>query len=1027
MRSDSNASGAGMVLDDSLGNAQSDREIEQQSHFWRGVEDSSLIRTELLHELFEARADVNPSATAIVCGEKCLSYGEVEKAANRLAQFLRKRGAGPGVCVGMLLPRGESVYVAMLGILKSGAAYVPVDTQCPADRAGFVFADCAARIVVTCESLRERIGDFDGEVVLLDEAAGEIERESSDRFKTQTLPSDLCYVIYTSGTTGRPKGVMIEHRSACHLVRAEGKIFGVHSGDRVFQGFSIAFDASVEEIWMAFFAGAILVVGTEEMVYAGAGLSKLLANAKVTVLSCIPTLLSMMTKDVPSVRLLIVGGEVCPGELARRWCRVGRRMLNTYGPTEATVIATCGELAADRKVTIGRPVANYRCYILDERMRAVKVGEVGQLHIGGVGVARGYVGRLELTAEKFVVDPFCADERLYRTGDLGRWTEDGEIEFVGRADSQVKLRGYRIELSEIDAVLMQCPMVGAAASVVREDESGIGRIVAYLVPREGRAIDDEAIREQVRHLLPPHMIPSLLERIDRLPMLSSGKVDRISLPEPKGREAGAKNEEVRTRWEEKILAVWGKLFAPVQVSLSDDFFMDLGGHSLTAAGMMSRLRMDADFADIAVRDVYRLRTIRDLAKEFEGRKDRRREECPFGATATRGRSGAHRACGFAQLGGLYLVVGLFSLQWLVPLIVYGHATVSGWSILGAVAGSLGVLFALPPIFFVVSIAAKWIILGKVRAGNYPLWGWYYFRWWLVQRILSVVPIDDLAGTPLLNIYYRLMGSRIGRNVFIASDCARSFDLFSVGDDSSIGVETTLLGYAIEDGMLKIGAISIGKDCFAGARSILGVGGRMEDRGRLEELSMLPGGGVVGKGEKWVGSPARLVGRAVEGAAGNRCGWMMGIMYAFGVLLLPMAYIVAIFPGLLLLNFLDRKFGGCWFVLGCPAVAVGFVVILCLEIAAIKWVLLGRVKEGEYRVHERILFSEMVCRSVDGFEFGSAGAVVWDDVSDPVAANAGGEDWEACGGVDGEIGVAGFIGDGGRGICCGCGIAGGGAV
>jgi non-ribosomal peptide synthetase-like protein len=953
MPSDLNASGSGMLLDDEWGDAPVLGRRDEQSFFGRGVEDASLIRTELLHELFEAQADATPLGVAVVCGEKCLSYGEVEKAANRLARFLRSKGAGPGVCVGMLMPRGEAAYVVMLGILKSGAAYVPVDTQCPGDRAAFVFSDCGARIVVTCQALVDRVGGFAGEIVLVDEQAGEIERESSERIETRTLPNDLCYVIYTSGTTGRPKGVMVEHRSACHLVRAEGKIFGVQSGDRVFQGFSIAFDASVEEIWMAFFAGATLIVGTEEMVYSGAGLSKLLADAKVTVLSCIPTLLSMMSEDVPSVRLLIVGGEVCPSELARRWCRVGRRMLNTYGPTEGTVVATCGELAADRGVTIGRPLANYRCYILDERMRPVKVGEIGQLHIGGVGVARGYVGRPELTAERFVVDPFCSSHgRLYRTGDLGRWNEDGEIEFVGRADMQVKLRGYRIELSEIDAVLLQCPMVAAAASVVREDESGVGRIVAYLVPREGRAIDEEVIREEVRHLLPPHMIPSLLEPIDRLPMLSSGKVDRFSLPEPRVRGVVGKCEEVRTRWEEKILAVWGKLFAPVQVSLSDDFFMDLGGHSLTAAGMVSQLRMDGDFADIAVPDVYRLRTIRELAKEFEGRGQKK---ISITTTAMRGRSSVHRACGFAQLGGLYLVVGLFSLQWLVPLVVYGHATVSGWSILGAVAGSLGVLLALPPVFFFVSIAAKWIILGKVREGSYPLWGWYYFRWWLVQRILSVVPIDDLAGTPLLNIYYRLMGSRIGRNVFIASDCARSFDLFSVGDDSSIGVETTLLGYSIEGGRLKIGAVSIGKECCVGARSILGVGSCMEDGGRLEELSMLPSGGVIGKGEKWVGSPGRMVGRAVERGVGNRCGLGMEVMYAIGVLLLPMAYIVAIFSGLLLLNFLDRKFGGYWFVLGCPVAAVGFVVMLCLEIAAIKWVLLGRVKEGEYRVHGGFYF------------------------------------------------------------------------
>jgi non-ribosomal peptide synthetase-like protein len=853
----------------------------------------------------------------------------------------------------MLLPRGESVYLVMLGILKTGAAYVPVDAQCPGDRAAFIFSDCGARIVVSCEGLVERARGFGGEIVLLDRQREEIERESGERIETRGVPSDLCYVIYTSGTTGRPKGVMVEHRSACHLVRAEGQLYGVQSCDRVFQGFSIAFDASVEEIWMAFFVGAALVVGTEEMVVAGAELPRLLEEAKVTVLSCIPTLLSMMSGDVASVRLLIVGGEVCPAELARRWCRAGRRMLNTYGPTEATVIATCGELASDRPVTIGRPLANYRCYILDERMRVVKVGEIGELHIGGVGLARGYVGRPELTAEKFVSDPFCAaDGRLYRTGDLGRWTEEGEIEFVGRADTQVKLRGYRIELSEIDAVLMQCPGVGAAASVIRRDELGIDRIVAYLVPRLGRGIDEQAIREELGHLLPPHMIPSLLEPIDRLPMLSSGKVDRGALPAPRGRVAAEKCEEPRTRWEEKILAVWGKMFAPVQVSLGDDFFVDLGGHSLTAAGMVSQLRMDRDFSDMSVPDVYRWRTVRGLAKEFEGRGERER---PASGAAKRGNSAMHRACGFAQIAGLYLVVAMFSLQWLGPLVVYGRAEQMGRSILVAVSAALGVLLMLPPVFLVAAVVAKWIIIGRYKAGSYRLWGWYYFRWWLVQRISALAPIDELAGTPFLNFYYRLMGSKIGRNVHIAGDCAAIFDLLSIGDDSSIGVEASLAGCVVEDGMLKIGAISIGKGCYVGARSILGVQTCVEDGGRLEEMGMLPRGARVGAGEKWVGSPARMVGTAARRAGEMSCGLAMRVMYVVGILLLPMVYIVAIFPGLLLLNFLDRRFGGYWFVLACPVVAAMFVVMLCLEIAAIKWVLLGRVKAGEYRVHGGFYF------------------------------------------------------------------------
>ncbi|HEV3025821.1 MAG TPA: AMP-binding protein, partial [Pirellulales bacterium] len=332
---------------------------------------------ELLHQCFEHQADVRPEQVAVECGRRSMTYGELEREANRMAHVLRSRGVGRGSFVALLLPRSIEMYAAILAVLKSGAAYVPLDPGYPADRVGYILDDVGAQVLLTSTGLAARVVDFAGCTIDLDAQHDEIAAAPSRRLPRDRLatPRDLCYVIYTSGSTGRPKGVEIEHASACHLVKTEGGLFRVQPRDRVFQGFSIAFDASVEEIWLALAAGATLVAGTSDMLQAGPDLARILTEARVSVLSCVPTLLAMMEGDIPSVRLLILGGETCPQQLVGRWWRPQRRVFNTYGPTEATVIATAAECHPDRPVTIGRPIAGYSVYLLDDAMRPVAPGE----------------------------------------------------------------------------------------------------------------------------------------------------------------------------------------------------------------------------------------------------------------------------------------------------------------------------------------------------------------------------------------------------------------------------------------------------------------------------------------------------------------------------------------------------------------------------------------------------------------------------------------------------------------------------
>ena len=922
-----------------------------------------------LHDLFGQTAGRFPERIAVSCRGQEWTYQDLDLASNRLARLLRARGVERGDHVGLFLPRGAEVYVALLAILKTGAAYVPLDPDYPPDRVAYILGDCQARALVTTADLSVALTSYPGVVVPLDalSTTAALEAESDAPIAEEQVGAtaeDVCYVIYTSGSTGRPKGVAIEHRSACHLVQAESAIFQVGPEDRVYQGFSIAFDASIEEIWLAFFVGATLVCGTREMVQTGPGIARLLTEAGVTVLSTVPTLLALIEDEMPSVRLLILGGEQCPQELVSRWCRPGRRLVNTYGPTEATVIATFCECAPERPVSIGRAVPGYRVYLLDERMRPVPPGTPGEIHIGGPGVARGYVGKPELTRERFVESPFQGPEdpwpRLYKSGDLGRLNAAGEIEFVGRIDAQVKLRGFRIELTEIESVLLEAPGVRAAVVALREDTPGVPRLIGYLVPRNDDALDARAIREAVRARLPSYMIPAHFERLDRLPTLPSGKVDRAALPAPgasleatplDGESLGG-GEVART-----LATAWGRLFAPAQVALDDDFFRDLGGHSLLAARMVSELRVEPAFRSLSVLDVYNHPTIARLAAKIE--RDQQKEETTPSTPAPTFQAPSkwtYRRCVAAQTAGLYVILGVFSLQWLAPYLTYTYLIENDAAVFEAILGALAALLIVYPVMLGLSIASKWLVVGRFRAGTYPLWGGMFFRWWFVNAMNALVPIDYMAGTPLLNWYYRLLGAKVGPNVHFGSDALDAFDLASVGADTCIGTDVHMAGTAVKGGWLEIGPVTVGRGCRVGNATVLEPGAVMEDGSQLDDLSALPRGARIPTRERWGGAPARFLARRPMGVdpgverpgLGKR--FAFGMLHLLGLFVFPVLVIAAIFPGLIAMNELNYRDEGYAYLVVSPLVAMSFVILLCLEIAAVKWLLLGRVKPGKYPLH-----------------------------------------------------------------------------
>jgi non-ribosomal peptide synthetase-like protein len=844
----------------------------------------------LLHQFFERSARQWPDHVAVDVppgpsrpNRVAMTYAGVNALADRVAAMLGPRISAERV-VAIHLPRTSPyLYVAQLAVLKAGAAYACIDPAFPDGQVQEILHDAEAAALLTDRAGIERASRCQVELGLAidliewceqHETREKTPPEHDEAAHPWLTPRSLAYVIYTSGTTGRPKGVMIEHASVVNLVAGDIDTFGITAADRVSQNSSSAYDSSVEEIWLGWAVGATLVVMDDETARLGPDLVGWLQRERITVLCPPPTMLRTMgcadpAAALPDLRLLYVGGEALPRDVADRWAP-GRRLNNGWGPTECTVTAIRIDIRAGDPITIGRPIPGMRAFVLDERLDPVADGVKGELCVAGVGLARGYRHRDELTAERFPQHPTLG--RIYRTGDLALRRSDGVFEYHGRIDSQVKIRGYRVELEAIEARLAECDGVREAACHVQEGGSG-QTLVAFIVADDGRDAPEAArLKAALKAVLPSYMVPSRFAVLPELPRTVGGKVNRSALPTVDVRSAGegtdasaANAVAPRNPVESKVEAAFRDiLHHGGPVSIHDDFFSDLGGDSLHAAMLVSLLRSDEATADVTVRDIYEAPTVAMLAAALGAVPHHEIGAKPAAARAV------GRPVVATIVQSLWLIVGLLVVS---PAVYLGTFRVLpavverfglALTILAAPFASMLALILFTPLAAAFAVLVKRTLIGTYAPGAWPVWGGLYVRNWIVQRAVRTVPWRLLEATVFQQVVLRALGARIGERVHIhrgVSLMAGGWDLIELGDDVTLGQDVSLNVLEYEDGQMVMAPVSIGAAATIETRAGMAGGAVMESNTQLAALSYLLRGAVVPAGERWDGVPAREAGRA----------------------------------------------------------------------------------------------------------------------------------------------------------------------
>ncbi|WP_091370211.1 Pls/PosA family non-ribosomal peptide synthetase [Mucilaginibacter mallensis] len=918
-----------------------------------------LISNETLVDLFKNSVKHFAGNTALIFHDRQLTYAELDKWSDAIALHLVNNGITRKSTVGIWWPRGLELHAAILGIIKSGAAYVPVDRETPAERLEMILTEIGASACFSMEALNVACPVL--QIPTYEETTAILSSIPKNELISPE-PEDMAYILYTSGSTGKPKGIPIGHKQICHLVRAEQDVFNVTATDKVYQGFSVSFDMWCEETWLSYFAGATLWVADNTTSKSIDELGSVLQKENITILHAVPSLLAVMHNEVPSLRLINAGGEACTPQVLAKWAGNGLAFYNSYGPTETTVTATIAKLTEEDDIVIGHPLPNYNLAVIDADMNLMPLGEPGELVITGPGVSEGYIGLPELTRQKFIPKPVSLavlpGDMVYRTGDAAIMLKNRAVKLQGRMDDQVKLRGYRIELGEIESRMNMLAGVSAAAVGIKKDSHDRDHLVGYVMMEDSVCIDDKLLRMELSKTLPAYMIPGNIVSLREMPRLPSGKIDRKALPVPDELENELEDIVIDADAPvgDKVMAILHNVFPSRDIDPSMDFFDDLGGHSLLAAAFVSQLRREAALPYVALKDVYLHRPISSLIAHWE--EEQQAQQPSKQRIFNKVPKLRYLLCWAAQSVSLLAIYGLLAFQIFIPYLGYYYVNEETGSLGYSIVTSLMLFALIPPLFTLVCIAGKWLLIGKMKEGDYPLWGSYYFRWWLVKSIQRLLPAQFLSGSPLYPVYLRWLGMKIAPDAQISSFEFGAEDLITIGSDASLSSKTHLNNAFVEDGMLKLRKITIGDHAYIGSSSIVSGDSVIADWGELQDLSCLQAGKTIAEAEVWRGSPAQLKEKKkIEDlpqplVVSRKDRIKYNTLFMICIQAFPLIILLPLLPTIITINKLDDAAADYNFnyMVTAPLLALLYIMLFAAETIIITRILQYDLKPGKYPIY-----------------------------------------------------------------------------
>ncbi|KAH9122930.1 hypothetical protein AeMF1_005968 [Aphanomyces euteiches] len=938
----------------------------------------------LVH-LFNATAQRHPNAIALSCPRAYstidhLTYSQLQAKVQRMAMTLQK--TQPSV-IGILLNKSMELTMAILATTFAGATWLPFDPDAPSDRVAVCLQDAGASALLfddahatPASQLLKNVPSCNG--VLFSDL--EKSTTASDIVNLRApSPETPAYYIYTSGTTGTPKGISISHRAAATFACSESSVLKLTERDVVWNGFSPAFDMWVEETWCAFAQASHVAIAQSGQWQYISNLCLAWETRQVTVIMAVPTLMAMVCNEgaVPAcVRLINMGGEACPPALVSRLSRPNLELFNTYGPSETTVTATYSIVIPDKPITIGKPLPYYHALILKETddgtdviPLALEPGVVGELAIGGPCVGQGYVGRPDLTHKKFVPHPTRSGETIYRSGDLVSLNADGDIVFIGRIDTQVKYRGFRIELGEIEEKLSAQPGVLTAAVILAKgsdvDDSLPDRLEAYVVMEPGLPMDIALFRKRLAGILMAYMIPDVFVQLGEheMPRLLSGKIDKKGLAALSKTNRAKESHVVPVERKvvshlDFVLDVLCKLFPHLTLSITaeSDIFDDLGAHSLLAATFASNLRKghpnltDNPFKFIGLADVYSLRTPQRLVFKFA------QKNVPNAADQQRAfhqvTTLRYFMCGVVQTIFLVPLLGMYGATTLGPYIASSIVYTNSESLIYSLLATY-VMYVIGPIYTsIMAVVLKWILLGKVQPGDYPVFGWFYIRWWFVTRLNELVDKTLWTDSYIMVLWLRLWGARVGNHVHISSFFTTPcMDLITIGDNVSIGREVLLGCDIVDQGLLKLRRITIGNNVFVGTSVSLSGNVHIQEGAEVMSMSGISEGLTIPACQVWSGSPATFQAPSSSWRlSAIPPPWRLHLLFVCQVLIvvfvMPLFHVIPMIP----ISLWTRTISGGSLAMIIPfglASGTFYVVAMALMIVATKYIVLGKVEAGEY--------------------------------------------------------------------------------